>query len=128
MSDTTQDSAFFLADSRSSQMLLYGAHRRASWDSKGNCRIFRLNVEGYGQREKLLREPFLVHNTRLRTDREFDINYVMLSVYNKTYGAYAVWGSYFNIGKDSVAANIDSIRSVNLVYNDGKSFIYRVLK
>jgi len=124
--DNTEDSTFFLADSRSSAVLLYSAHREASWDYRANDRVFRMNVEDYSEMEGLLHEPVPLRNIALSTTNQVYIDYVMLNVYNKVYGAYAVWGLYFSMGQYSVAANIDSMKNVNLVYNDGKSFIYRI--
>jgi hypothetical protein len=122
----TKDSSFFVADSDSSQVLLYGGHREASWSWAGNKRIFEDNIKDNETREKCLYEPVTTQNIALGTTQQVDIDYVMLNIYNKYYGAYADWGLYFNIEQNSVAANIDTTRSVSLVYNDDKSFIYWV--
>lgn len=122
----TSNSSFFLGDAFTARVLLYGGHRECAWVGKRLDNLFRNSSIDLAR--SVLFEPFILHNPAAGTDELVYSDYLLLNAYNVRYEVYSEWGFYYPIHKSSVAANVNTLVIVDLVYDDGESCIYHILK
>lgn len=117
----TNNNSLFLADTRTSCMILFWGCRQGTWAGDFVKSIFESDK---ATSQIMIRDPFPLYNIAQRRIKEIFLDYLVVDNYNTKYKFYQTWGMLYTIPENSLILQLDSQSNLNRIYDNGKDEIF----